>query len=203
MAITALVLAMLTALAGVPPGPVQTTPTPPVDAAGAARPGIKPIPDVEVRDQDGRKLRFVSDLLKNRTVVVSFFYTRCKGICPITGRALARLQAALSAAGRNDVYILSLSKDPEVDTPRRLKAWGKRLGVKPGWLLLTGEKQKMDELLLTLSGDPAQRGEHSDALLILDLDRGVWIRDAAFLDPEHYLQIVDDIGRRTRVMGRL
>lgn len=198
MTTTVLVFAMLILRTGVPPGLAPMIPTPLADAAEAGRPEIRPIPDVEVRDQNGRRLRFVSDLLKNRTVVVSFFYTRCKGICPIASRALARLQAAFDAAGRDDVYLLSLSKDPETDTPRRLKAWGKKTGVKPGWFLLTGEKQPMDALLLALSGDPAQRGEHSDAFLILDLERGVWIRDATFLAPEHYLHIIEDIGRRPR-----
>jgi protein SCO1/2 len=171
-------------------------PAPPAQGPPALSPGDaeeRTIPDVEVRDQDGRTLRFDRDLLSGRTVVMSFIYTTCTASCPLLGRAFADLQAALAEARRSDVYLLSLSRDPETDTPERLKEWGRRFGVKPGWFLLTGDKGAMDELLLALTGDPARRGVHSDAVLIVDLDQGIWRRESAAEPPDYYLHILEEL----------
>ncbi|HVR06529.1 MAG TPA: SCO family protein [Thermoanaerobaculia bacterium] len=169
--------------------------------AAAARPAaaqpaperVKTIPDVEVRDQDGRGWRFSRDLLSGRTAVISFIYTTCTASCPLVGQVFGELQAALAAAGRDDVVLLSLTRDPETDTPERLKRWGQRFGARPGWLLLSGDKAAMDELLLALTGDPARRGPHSDAVLIVDLDQGIWRRESAAGPPGYYLDILDQI----------
>jgi protein SCO1/2 len=179
------------ALAGAPVLPAQTAEGPP--AVSAPDSAARRIPDVEVRDQDGRRLRFDRDLLHGWTVVISFFYTTCTATCPLVGRAFARLQAALGEAHRDDVSLLSLSRDPETDTPERLKAWGRRFGVQPGWSLLTGAPDAMDELLRALTGDPARRGPHSDAILILNRDKGVWRRESGSADLEYYLRIFDEI----------
>ncbi len=153
------------------------------------------IPDVEVVDQDGRRLRFVRDLLRGRTVVMSFIYTSCTAACPLVGRAFAGLQAALHEAGRDDVFLLSLSLDPENDTPERLERWGERFGARPGWHLLTGEKSAMDELLRALTGDPARPGAHSDAVLVVDRDLAVFRPESAFAGPAYLLRILDEIRR--------
>jgi protein SCO1/2 len=150
----------------------------------------KSIPDVEVVDQDGRRLRFYSDVMRHRTVIVNFIYTGCTALCPLMGRAFSRLQAALGDELGEDVYLISVSKDPATDTPQRLKAWGERFGAKPGWILLTGDKEPMNRLLRALTGDPAQTGEHSDVVLIVDDDQGVWMREFGLAEPDRYLRIL-------------
>ncbi len=178
--------------AATPVAAAQVSPSPPPAAASAPA-----IPDVEVRDQDGRKWSFASDLLRGRTAVISFIYTSCTATCPLVGRVFAELQEALVQAGRDDVVLLSLSRDPETDTPERLAQWGRRFGARPdarpGWLLLSADKVAMDDLLLALTGDPARRGAHSAAVLIIDLDRGIWRRESGLAATAYYLGILDDI----------
>jgi protein SCO1/2 len=97
-----------------------------------------PIPDVEVVDQEGRKLRFYTDLVRGKTVVVNAVYTRCTNVCPLLGHAFRDLQTALGDRQGRDVHLISISRDPENDTPEDLAAWRRRFEGKPGWTFVNG-----------------------------------------------------------------
>ena len=165
----------------------------PPKADDAARPAR--IPDVEVFDQNGRRLRFYTDLIKGRTVVVNFVFTTCTYVCPMQGASFAKLQAALGGRAGRDVHLISVSIDPAADTPQRLKAWGEKFGVGPGWTLVTGGKEQMDELLRALTGDGARRGEHSPFVFAGNFDRGVWVRDYGLAGPGRFLDLFDALAR--------
>ena len=153
-------------------------------------PSIKPMPDVAVRDQNGRVLHFYTDLIEGKTVVVSFIYTDCTALCPMTGRTIAKLQTALGERSGRDVHLISITLDPAADSPERLKAWGERFGAGPGWTLVTGEEGDVNALLEFLTGDPSRKGAHSPAVLIGNYDRGVWIRESGLAEPDRYLEIL-------------
>jgi protein SCO1/2 len=157
---------------------------PPQDTAAKA-----PMPDVEVTDQNGRKARFYTDLVKGKTVVINFVFTSCTYVCPMQGANFAKLQAALGDRLGRDISLISVSTDPLVDTPARLKAWGEKFGAKPGWTLVTGGKDEMDKLLKSLTGDVARRGEHSPVALLGDFEKGAWVRAYGLSEPEQYLQL--------------
>jgi len=80
------------------------------------------IPDVELLDQDGRKIHFYTDLVKGQTVVMNFIFTTCTTICPPLGASFARVQKELGDKAGRDVRFISISVDPATDTPERLKA---------------------------------------------------------------------------------
>jgi protein SCO1/2 len=151
---------------------------------------LEPIPDVEVVDQDGHTLRFRSDLLRGRTVVVNAVYTECTNVCPMMGHAFAELQTALGDRLGKDVLLISISRDPEHDTPARLAAWRKRFGAKPGWIAVTGRKESIDSLLRVLTGDPSRTGGHSAVALLGDLRSGIWLREYGAGQPEQYLRLL-------------
>ena len=113
-------------------------------AAEVVRPRSMSIPDVELLDQDGRKIHFYSDLVKGKTVAINFIFTTCTTICPPMGATFASVQKEL---GDRDVQFISISVDPVTDTPERLKAWRAKFKAGPRWTLVTGEKEKIDELL--------------------------------------------------------
>jgi cytochrome oxidase Cu insertion factor (SCO1/SenC/PrrC family) len=154
------------------------------EGGGAAR---SRIPDVEVFDQNGRKLRFYSDLIKGKTVAVNFIFTTCTYVCPMQGGSFSKLQLALGDRLGKDVHLISVSTDPSNDTPERLKAWGARYGVRPGWTLVTGGKPEIDQLLKELTGEPAGTGKHAPAALIGDFDKGLWSGIYGLAEPERYL----------------
>jgi protein SCO1/2 len=179
-------------------GADQCHQTPAAEAASKGGAAAKPsIPDVEVTDQNGRKARFYTDLVKGKTVIINFVFTSCTYVCPMQGANFARLQAALGERLGRDVHLISVSTDPLVDTPERLKAWGARFGAKPGWTLVTGGKEEMDKLLQSLTGDAARRGEHSPVALLGDFERGAWVRAYGLSEPERYLQLFADLNTTT------
>lgn len=95
--------------------------------------------DLRLLDERGKKIRFHSDLLKGKTVVMGFFYTICEFICTMQGQLFSRLQSRLGDRLGKDVHLVLVSMDPATDTPRRLREWGAKYGVRPGWTLVTGD----------------------------------------------------------------
>ena len=146
------------------------------------------IPDVEVLDQDGRKVRFYSDLVKGKTVAINFIFTTCTTICPPMGATFARVQNELA---NRDVRFISVSVDPVTDTPERLKAWRAKFKGSPKWTLVTGTQQKIDELLQALAASTARREEHSPTTIIGNDALGQWTRAFGLAQPSQLVSLLD------------
>jgi protein SCO1/2 len=101
-------------------------------------------PNVPVVDHDGNILRFYDDMLKDKTVLINFMYTRCNGSCPGTTANLRKAQAEFGDRMGRDVFMYSVSLEPEYDTPERLKAYADLFKVQPGWRFITGSKENLD-----------------------------------------------------------
>jgi protein SCO1/2 len=145
-------------------------------AAAPALPGPLHVPDVTLVDQDGRKLRFWSDLVAGKVVAVSFVFTHCATICPPIGANFGRLRQLLGSRAGTSVQLISVSVDPVSDTPERLKAWAARFGAGPGWTLLTGPKAEVDRLLRALQSYTPNFSDHSPLILMGNAATGVWER---------------------------
>src|SRR5215203_6212090 len=105
------------------------------------------LPDVPVVDQDGRAMRFRSELLKDRTVAVNFVFTTCTTVCPALTTTMRAIQRELGDRVGQDVWLISLSVDPTVDRPERLRAFAAGFGAGRGWTFLTGEPADIKRLL--------------------------------------------------------
>jgi len=166
----------------------------PAAKQGAGAPTQPRIPDVACLDQNGKKLRFHTDLVKGKVVVISFIFTSCTYMCTIIGEGMARLQAALGERVGRDVHLISVSIDPATDTPEKLKAWAARLKAKDGWTLVTGEKAEMDRLLKVLIGGASGNKTHSPLLLIGNEATNVWTDAYALESPAKVIQQIDRVG---------
>ena len=131
------------------------------------------IPDIEVLDQNGKKIHFYTDLVKGQTVAINFIFTTCTTICPPLGATFARVQKELGDKVGRDVRFISISVDPATDTPERLKAWGAKFHAGDGWTFVTGNKPQVDELLRALGASSASREDHSPTILIGNDAHGV------------------------------
>lgn len=87
------------------------------------------LPDLALIDQDGRSVHFYSDLIKDKIVLISFFYTSCAYTCLMQGKVLSELQAELGERLGKEVFLISVTMDPETDTPGPLKIWGAQQGL--------------------------------------------------------------------------
>ena len=100
--------------------------------------GHKTIPDVEVVTHDGQPARFYTDLVAGRVVTFNFMYTGCGGICPLVTANLLRVQELLGARVGHDIFMYSITLQPELDTPEVLRDYAAAHGVGPGWRFVTG-----------------------------------------------------------------
>ena len=151
------------------------------------------IPDVELLDQNGKKVHFYTDLVKGQTVVINFIFTTCTTICPPLGATFARVQKELGDKAGRDVRFISISVDPATDTPERLKAWGAKFHAGEGWTLVTGNKQQLDELLRALGASTARPEDHSPTILIGNDVRGTWTRTYGLAKSSQLVQIINDV----------
>ncbi len=130
------------------------------------------LPNVELITQDGKKVRFYDDLVKDRKVVIQFMFTRCRDACPVITRHLAQAQKILHDRAGHDIFFYSISLSPEEDTPKALKRFAKAYGAGPGWLFLTGKPEDILFLRRSLGftyDDPkedANRDNHTGMLRI-------------------------------------
>jgi protein SCO1/2 len=99
-----------------------------VDVTVAATPLVK---------QDGSKTTLAKELDGKKPVILAFIYTSCTTVCPVTSQILSRAQDLLGAEMQN-VRMLSISIDPEYDTPERLLAYSKKFGASAQWQHYTG-----------------------------------------------------------------
>jgi cytochrome oxidase Cu insertion factor (SCO1/SenC/PrrC family) len=130
------------------------------------------VPDTTLLDQEGREVRFKSDVLGEKTVAIHFIFTTCQAICPVMGAAFAKLQDQLGDRLGKDISLVSISIDPVTDTPARMKQWGEQFGARPGWSLLTGDKGKIENLLKALDAT----NHNAPVVLLGNLRTGEWIR---------------------------
>ena len=123
-----------------------------VHAATDAREKVRKryFPDVTLFTQDNRKARFYQDLLKDKIVLLNFFYAHCEGICPAVMHNLAMVQKLLGERMGRDIFINSITLKPAEDRPVVLKEYAKVHGIKPGWTLLTGKPDDVELLRRSL-----------------------------------------------------
>ena len=151
------------------------------------------LPDTELLDQDGRRVRFYTDLIKGKVVVLSFFFTSCVNVCVTQGVNLKKLQSLLAGRLGEEVFFISVSRDPETDTPARLKQWGVNFGVRRGWTLVAGNPDAVDKLVKDLSGESAGPGDHTPMILIGNDRSGDWWHDSGFADPASLLKNINQV----------
>jgi protein SCO1/2 len=107
-------------------------------------------PNVVLRTQDDKPVRFYDDLVKDKAVTINFFFAKCEEICPLVTANLAKVQRLLGDRVGRDLFMTSISLKPEEDTPAKLKAYAEMHGARPGWTFLTGAPADVELLRRSL-----------------------------------------------------
>ena len=158
------------------------------------------LPDVPVVDQDGRAMRFRSELLKDRTVAVNFVFTTCTTVCPALTTTMRAIQRELGERVGQDVWLISVSVDPTVDRPERLRAFANGFGAGPGWTFLTGEPADINRLLKAF-GSAGGISAHATTMLIGNAHSGRWVRTSGLASASTNVKLIVDAARSGRVDG--
>jgi protein SCO1 len=155
--------------------------------------------NVAVKTQDGRTLRFYDDVMKGKILLINFFYTDCDAICPLMTENLARVQDLLGARVGDEIRMVSISLQPEHDTPEVLAAYAKTYGAGPGWMFLTGKKDDIELLRHRLGFvdiDPvvdADPEQHIGTVRIANEPMHRWAMSPALLNPAALVRAVDRV----------
>jgi len=112
---------------------------------GNGLPRIGPAPEFTLTAQDGRQLS-LSDL-RGKVLAINFIYATCADTCPMLTAKMARIQDRLGGDFGSKVYFLSVTVDPDRDTPTVLNQYAKRHGANSaGWAFLTGTREEIREV---------------------------------------------------------
>ena len=97
-------------------------------------------PNTALINQDGQTLHFFDDMIKDKVVAINFIFTSCTDSCPLETARLLQVQKILGDRVGKDVFLYSISIDPETDTPEVLKKYAEKFRIGPGWQFLTGTR---------------------------------------------------------------
>jgi len=150
--------------------------------------GASYFPDVPLTSHQGKQLRFFSDLIKGRVVVINFIYTNCPDECALETARLREVQKILGDRVGNDVFLYSITIDPKNDTVKVLKDYAEKFEAGPGWLFLTGKDADITQLRVKLglysAGDKdGKLQDHNLSLIIGNQSTGQWMRVSPHENP--------------------
>ena len=146
----------------------------------------------ELLNQDGKRVRFKSDIIGDKLAIISFTYSTC-ALRPVIDGITTGIQDQLGERLGRDVAIVSISIDPVTDIPPRLKLYQKSVNAKPGWVFLTGKKPDVDRVLIGLDSFAPNIYTHPLSLLVGDGRRGVWKRLFGFPSADAVMKVVKEL----------
>jgi len=151
------------------------------------------IPDVVLINQDGKKVRLTTLLNSKQPVVVDFIYGTCTTICPVLSAGYVNLQKKLGPASQN-VRLVSITIDPENDTPKILKDYLKRYRAKPGWDFLTGSRKDIDRVMNAFDSYFRDKMDHKPLTFISSPADGTWIRLYGLISSSEFMDEYNKVG---------
>ncbi|HEV7682503.1 MAG TPA: SCO family protein [Pyrinomonadaceae bacterium] len=165
----------------------------PASASADESPAQKYFTDVVLINQNGEKMRFYSDLLQGKVVIINSFFGTCQGSCLPMNRNLEKVQAALGDRVGKDVRIISISVDSTVDTPAVLKEYAKRLHAGPGWYFLSGNKENVDFALRKLGQFVSDKQDHLNIIIIGNERTGLWKKAFGLAQSDELVKVVQSV----------
>jgi protein SCO1 len=144
------------------------------------------VPNVVLVRQDGAPVSLRKEMDDGRPVVLNFIFTTCGSICPLMSQVLGEFQRKLGAESAH-VHLMSISIDPEQDTPERLREYAQRFGAAPGWEYYTGTlaaSQAAQQAFNTYRGD---KMSHTPVTLLRAAPGQPWLRLDGFVTPDQLL----------------
>lgn len=156
---------------------------PPPASASAAAVRVRLV-DVPLTTHENRPYRLAEAARNSQLVVIGFAYTNCTSFCPLTSALLARVHEKSREQPGRPVQILTITVDPDRDTPERLAAQARLHAGSPQWLWLTGTRNNVHATLRGLGAYTPNYEDHPAMLLVGDPQRGQWIRLNGLPDPE-------------------
>ena len=133
------------------------------------------LPAIPMVRQDGTATNLNNELDGSKPAILAFIYTSCTTVCPVTSQILARTQDLLGK-DLDKTRIVSVSIDPEYDTPARLLAYSKKFGAKPQWQHYTGTLGNSVAVQKAFGAYQGDKMNHIPLIFINGGSKKPWIR---------------------------
>jgi protein SCO1/2 len=151
--------------------------TAPADKAAAEAKARDYFTNVEVINQDGQRLKFYDDVLKDNIVVISFIFTNCQGACPLMTRNLTMIRDMLPEHVRDEINFISISLDPVRDTPSAMKEFAQTHDAdQDRWLWLTGKPDNVNLVTKKLGTYTDDLEAHTTMLIAANVRESHWTK---------------------------
>jgi protein SCO1/2 len=145
------------------------------------------VPDVTLINQDGKRVKFAALVNSGKPVVVDFIYGTCTTICPVLSAGYTNFQRKLGADTRS-VQLVSISIDPENDTPAVMKKYLKNYRAQPGWDFLTGSRSDIDRVMRAFNAYIPNKMDHYPIMFLKAPGDEQWVRIYGLIGTADFLQ---------------
>jgi cytochrome oxidase Cu insertion factor (SCO1/SenC/PrrC family) len=149
--------------------------------------------DLPVVTHRSEKKKFYTDLLRNKIVLLSVFFTECKDACPLVNQKLSNVQEMLSGSVGQDIFFISVTLDPERDTPDVLKEYAANFDVGEGWDFVTGEPELLRKITYQLGQISEDIQAHMSFLAVGDVKRGMWKKFPPYIREEVLVEFLSNL----------
>lgn len=150
------------------------------------------IPDVSLTNADARPVRLRELLAAREPVMLNFIFTSCGAICPVMSQVFSQVPDKLGPASR--LRMISISIDPENDTPAELKSYGKRFNATDRWQFLTGRAEDVTRVQRAFDNYRGDKMNHEPLTFLRAGPDQPWVRIDGFASPgalaEEYRKVV-------------
>lgn len=145
------------------------------------------VPDVALTDADDRPVRLRELLADNDPVIMNFIFTTCGTICPVMTKVFSDIPARLGGEAKH-LRMISISIDPENDTPLKLKAYAESFQAGERWKFLTGRTQDIKAVQLAFDSYRGDKMSHEPLTLMRQAPGKPWVRIDGFASPDQLVR---------------
>jgi cytochrome oxidase Cu insertion factor (SCO1/SenC/PrrC family) len=150
--------------------------------------------DTVLLNQDGKQVRFYSDVLKDKVVLINFIYTNCKDTCPLMTQKMLQVKRSLGERFGHPVHFVSISVDAERDTPEMLRQFAEKQNARhPGWIYLTGNKASVDHIVRKLGQYNEEVRAHSTLMIAGNVKTRHWLKIVPMAPPAAIALKLEDL----------
>jgi len=147
-----------------------------------------PVPPVRLVRDDGKVVLLPEELNDGRPVVLNFIFTTCSSTCPLMSQTFAQFDSELGA-DRERVHLMSISTDPEEDTPARLREYAQKFHAGPEWQHYTGTLEASIAAQRAFNVWRGDKMSHTPITLLRAAPGKPWLRIEGFVTPDELLQL--------------
>lgn len=145
------------------------------------------LPEVTLVREDGKKISLAEEMRDSKPVYLNFIYTSCTAICPVMSQIFAGLQSRLGKE-ISKVRMVSVSIDPEYDTPVRLSQYARQYGAGPQWHFYTGTVQSSMAVQKAFDVYNLDKMNHTVVTFFRARPDSAWVRLDGFVMPDALLR---------------